>query len=795
MNACPAIRITASRSCLRSAARWLTIGTFSLGLAAIAPSSLAQTQPEVAPLGYVQNIDHALICQVNQELDSLPGQNCAWKELRLPSAWRSHASSPVVDAWFKLKLELPTAPSHGLAIFITTFNRTGRIFVNQSEVKAIGAMSTPMPLNWNRSQYIVVPGALFHKGMNEIEIQQRQYSWDEGKLSKLLVGPEDLLRPLWERRVFWQNDVSAFVAAITSTVGIFMLFVWLMRRSEAMYFWFGLTCLIWTLLNSDYFLTYALLPDRLWEKLILASSVLHAVVIYQFILRYSGRRFPRFEPIMWVYFTIGLIGLIVHAGGGWARFWFLPPSLLMPYFSGMFARAGFRRNRTEGYLILITVSSQLFLVWYDTWLFATDPPERIFLAHYGIPLYVLIVAMTLIRHFVDSMTGFEKQQALTQRALEDSQQATKDKNLFFSMVSHELKSPLQSILAVLATEDQRSEGKERRVSLQKVGRAVRYMEAQIRDLFVLSVGEAGKLEMRSEPFEVGDLVDEVVSAVSAQAAAKAIEIDVVRPEESVFVATDPRRVEQILLNLVENAVKYTNGGIVSITYALEEDGQLRIEVTDSGIGIHPEHIEKLFLPYRRFALLEREHNSLGIGLAVVQTLLTHLGGERSVKSTPGVGSTFTVRIPVAVVKDRPSEQTCTDAVQVLIVDDRSEMLADLREVAQTLGYIVDTAGSAAEAANLLAVSVYDVVLVDLDMPVKNGYELASEIRRGDGLNKGTCLVAFSAGNPETQDLRLPDGRVRWPFDSYEQKPVDARAMKRIVETRSRHHGLEDLTPS
>jgi CheY-like chemotaxis protein len=107
-------------------------------------------------------------------------------------------------------------------------------------------------------------------------------------------------------------------------------------------------------------------------------------------------------------------------------------------------------------------------------------------------------------------------------------------------------------------------------------------------------------------------------------------------------------------------------------------------------------------------------------------------------------------------------------------------------VAQLLGYHVDVANSAPVASNQLAVFAYDVVLVDLDMPVKNGIELASEIRRGDGPNSGTCLVAVSAGDPRAHGVDTSDPARLWPFDAYEQKPIDERAMKRIVETRARH---------
>ena len=752
-------------------------------------SAYALSSPTLPPsvdLGSVAIIDTAQFCGAEGVTEKIPVTNCTWEPTVLPKEWRGHQGHELVDAWFKIPFRLTKLPTDGLAVFATAFNRSGKVFVNSIELRAVGPMTDPLPLNWNRAQYFVLPPSMLRIGDNELEIQQRVHSWEPGTLSKLRLGSEDDVRPLWERRVLWQNDAVEILGAITGALGLVMLGVWLLRRSEASYFWFGCACWVWTLGNLDYFVAYAPLPAESWEKLVLAAQVLRVAIMYMFILRYSGRRMPKVEAMIWTYFAAGAVGLTFGPfSGDWITLWFLGPLFTTPYFAFLLVREGLRRNLFEGALLCLAVTTEFCLSWYDIWLYQAAVPEPIFLAHYSTPLYVTVVGLSLIRHFVSSLSGYEKQYALTMGALDEANQATKEKNLFFSMVSHELKSPIQSIVTVLATEDKRADGHERRHSLKKIGRAVKLMEAQIRDLFVLSVGETAMLEMRSETFEVGELVEEVLVSVLDLAAAKALEISVAPRDDYLFVATDPKRVEQILLNLVENAIKYTLVGTVRIDYDLEGQDLLRIRVIDTGAGIAREHIGKLFVPYRRFGLLEREHNSLGIGLAVVQTLLKHLGGTCEVESTLGVGSTFTVRIPVAVEREHVSAQNTEDAVRLLIVDDRPEMLADLSEVAQTLGYHVDTAAAAPQALNELAVSAFDIVLIDLDMPVKNGLELASEIRRSGGLNEATCLVAISAGSPEL----LHGSMGLWPFDSFEQKPIDARAMRRIVEARTRYRPI------
>ena len=746
----------------------------------------ASAQPLVEP-GRVTTIDQARRCSPGGLHDAMPGPECKWKSVTLPHLVPASRANALDDAWFTVTFRLDAVPAEGLAMYLNSFSRTGRVFVNSTPLRAIGAMAEPLPQNWNRSQFLILPASMLRPGLNELGIQVREYGWNEAALGRIRLGPESALRPVWERKVFWQNDVIEIGGVVTATLGMILFGVWAFRRSESAYFWFACACAVWTANNLDFYVTYPPLPAQAWEKFVLITNTLRASVMFMFILRWGQWRRPRLEAAVWLYFAIGAV---VLAFGSfpmpWLDGWYLGVLLGSVYFTWLIWRAGLKRSRLEGWVLGLAATADTLLSVYDTWQFATTVPEAIYLEHYATLLYVLVIGIVLIGHFVASMNGYERQLVLTNRALDDVRRATRERNLFFSMVSHELKSPLQSIVTVLATENQRAEGRERRESLKKIQRAVRHMEAQIRDLYVLSLGEAGRLEMRSETFEVGDLVDEAVATVADLAAAKSLRIEVARPDDCLFVATDPKRVEQILLNLLENAVKYTSAGHVAVAYGLEGDATLRIAVSDTGTGIARAHLDQLFVPYRRFGLVERDHNSLGIGLAVVQTLLTHLGGACSVESTPGVGSTFTVRIPVALEKEAPPDDESQDAVYVLIVDDRSDMLGDLRDVAQLLGYHVDIANSAPIASNRLAVSAYDVVLIDLDMPVKNGFELASEIRRGDGPNSKTCLVAVSAGDARAHGIDTTDPARLWPFDSYEQKPVDERAMKRIVETRARH---------
>jgi signal transduction histidine kinase len=369
-----------------------------------------------------------------------------------------------------------------------------------------------------------------------------------------------------------------------------------------------------------------------------------------------------------------------------------------------------------------------------------------------------------------------------QQALAQAQLAQRDKNIFLSMIGHELRSPLQSIVAALDVEALTDRGPEHQAFLHKIDWAVKRIDSQHRDLLILSVGEAGKLEMRPEIFEVGDLVEDVISSLATKAKDKNLQLHVKAPSEAVFVVADPKRIEQVLANLVENAVKYTAHGSITIHYLLLGQTELQLVVTDTGIGISEEDQRTLFTPYTRFATIDGSHNSSGIGLAVVKTLLTHLGGTVTLNSKMHAGSTFTATLPVAIPGKTSPQMEKNSTAHILIIDDRKDVLEGLCAIGQALGYHCDRAESAAVGANYLGAQAYDIVFIDLDMPVKTGLELASETRRGKGLNSATRLVAITADLSAT--------RVCGPFDDVAHKPIDKAQFQKLVRKETYGRGTE-----
>jgi signal transduction histidine kinase len=374
-----------------------------------------------APAPAEQKIVQAEFCQRPGTSDELPDARCAWKTVSLAKLWEGPQDQRYADAWYRLHFRLDAVPERSLAMYIVSFNRTGRFYVNGRLLSEVGAMTEPLPMNWNRSQYAVIPGAMLHAGDNEIEIQQRAYWWELGWLAPVRLGSEEALRPVWQSRAFWQNDLVRLLGACTGAIGLFMLGVWLGRRSQAMYFWFGCTSLLWTAISLDYYAPFPPLPALLWEKFVESAQVLRGVLMFMFVLRYCGRRLPLVETISWLYFVIGSVSLLGDFLPNYAiDIWYLLVLAVSPYFFFLLVREGLRKSLLEGVLLALASFTQISLSGYDLWLFSQNTwTDRVYLAHFSAPLYMFVVGIVLIRRFIESLNAYEKLAGVLEQRVSD----------------------------------------------------------------------------------------------------------------------------------------------------------------------------------------------------------------------------------------------------------------------------------------------------------------------------------------------------------------------------------------
>ena len=391
-----------------------------------------------------------------------------------------------------------------------------------------------------------------------------------------------------------------------------------------------------------------------------------------------------------------------------------------------------------------------------------------------------------------------------QRAVEAMEQALVAKRRFLSMVNHEVRSPLQSIVAsaeFLAMKDSRPDSVG---AIRRIRHAVTVLQGQLRDLLTIARGDAAQLPTQAEIFELGELVQDVCAGLEEAAIAKGLAFQVEFPSSPVTVSADPIRIAQVLRNLVENSVRYTSAGRVRVRVEpflsqasaagdaastseasrvgaadpTSSDGVVRFVVHDTGQGLPPAALERLRSATVPFASSD---DGTGIGLFVIRDVLQQLGGRLEVQSgdaadPEGQGTTFTVSVPAIQVKRISPEADLfegSEALSVLVVDDLSDVRDSLVDVARRLGHACRAVGSAAEARPVLAGTHFDVALIDLEMPDTDGLALATEIRESSGLNTSTMLILISAAENQAPGQG-------WPFDGFLQKPIDGQALARLI---------------
>ena len=370
--------------------------------------------------------------------------------------------------------------------------------------------------------------------------------------------------------------------------------------------------------------------------------------------------------------------------------------------------------------------------------------------------------------------------------------ANRAKDEFLAMLGHELRNPLSPIVTALELMKLRGDTATAREQAL-IRRQVDHLLRLVDDLLDVSRITRGQIELRKEEVQLADVLAKALEMAAPLIEQRQHRLDVRLPEPGLRLQADPVRLAQIVSNLLTNAARYTPpGGEIHLAVS-QLDGELEISVTDNGMGIAPEMLEPIFAMFRQGQRnSDRHEGGLGIGLALVKSLVELHGGSVQAHSDgPGHGSRFTLRLPLSdtpAVLDGGKQPDPCDAQgpcdepatqgRVLVVDDNTEAADYLGELLRAWGHPTRIAYDPAQALSMLDDFEPEVVILDIGLPVMDGYELAERIRAHMG-EQACRLIALSGYGQQADRARS----AACGFEQHLVKPVDAAGIAQAIRGR------------
>ena len=363
---------------------------------------------------------------------------------------------------------------------------------------------------------------------------------------------------------------------------------------------------------------------------------------------------------------------------------------------------------------------------------------------------VFVAVVVLVSHIVVVL----KQQQVMERELHDAVLHAKDANVaksrFLSNMSHELRTPMNGVIGMANVLEAQSLPKNQRTMVDVLKTSADATLALINDILDFESIEAGKVTLESRGFELAEVVKRIERLATAQLTEKPISFHVHQMGDvPTHVEGDEHRLTQILTNLVSNAIKFTDKGQVELQVSVDEDNNLLLQVSDSGIGIPADRLDSLFDAFSQGDdSIRRRYGGTGLGLSITRSLVHMMNGSMTVASEPGRGSVFSVSLPLLeiapdeeAIDDEPTVPVLDEGLTLLCVDDNPLNIEVARYLLQESGVTFRAAESGREALAMLAEEPADVVLMDCHMVGMDGFETSLRIRE---LYPQTAVMALTA---------------------------------------------------
>ena len=369
-----------------------------------------------------------------------------------------------------------------------------------------------------------------------------------------------------------------------------------------------------------------------------------------------------------------------------------------------------------------------------------------------------------------------------------AEETSNAKSLFIATISHEIRTPMNIILgtsALLLNDKPKDTHIKYLQTLKKSGEN---LLALINDILDISKIEAGKLEVEYEPVLIQNIFENLEIILLASATDKGLKLQFkADPKFDFHFYSDPLRLSQIITNLVSNAIKFTSEGSIKVSIKKLKDNRLQITVADTGMGIPKDKLKSIFEQYEQVrSKVQKKYKGTGLGLAITKKLVELMNGTISVKSTVNKGTSFIVNLPYVVAEivenktliSLDKEASFLNDKIILIVDDVEDNRFILKETLNFYNKEIQIleAENGKEAVNLLKTHLPDLIIMDLDMPVMNGFEALSVIRKNKKI-KHLKVVASTASIITNSE----DEFAEFGFDNYLPKPFNMDNFLALLE--------------